>query len=130
MIPESFHQLWQKGIETNDYYLKLCGSGGGGFILGFTQDFEKALHWFTKAAQQGDSEIQELLVKLYKGQMQISPNYVKAYAWANVLAENHDGHQQNLDGLRSYLSGDELKNAQELSLDHYAKIQKNRLIIN
>ena len=42
MIPENFHQLWQKGIDTNDYYLKLCGSGGGGFILGFTQDFEKA----------------------------------------------------------------------------------------
>jgi mevalonate kinase len=42
MIPESFHQLWQQGIETNDYYLKLCGSGGGGYILGFTQDLEKA----------------------------------------------------------------------------------------
>lgn len=42
MIPEQFHHLWQKGIETNDYYLKLCGSGGGGYILGFTQDFDKA----------------------------------------------------------------------------------------
>jgi len=42
MIPENFHQIWQNGIETNDYYLKLCGSGGGGYILGFTQDFEKA----------------------------------------------------------------------------------------
>jgi len=42
MIPQTFHQLWKKGIETNDYYLKLCGSGGGGYILGFTQDFEKA----------------------------------------------------------------------------------------
>ena len=42
MIPEQFHQICQKGIETNDYYLKLCGSGGGGYILGFTQDFEKA----------------------------------------------------------------------------------------
>jgi len=42
MIPAKFHQLWQKGIETNDYYLKLCGSGGGGYILGFTQDLEKA----------------------------------------------------------------------------------------
>ncbi|NDV15116.1 mevalonate kinase [Muricauda sp. TY007] len=42
MIPSKFHQLWQKGIETNDYYLKLCGSGGGGYILGFTQDLEKA----------------------------------------------------------------------------------------
>ena len=42
MIPERFHEVWQKGIETNDYYLKLCGSGGGGYILGFTQDLEKA----------------------------------------------------------------------------------------
>ena len=42
MIPEQFHEIWQKGIETNDYYLKLCGSGGGGYILGFTEDLERA----------------------------------------------------------------------------------------
>ena len=41
MIPQNFHKVWQNGIETNDYYLKLCGSGGGGYILGFTKDFEK-----------------------------------------------------------------------------------------
>jgi len=42
MIPKQFHELWKKGIETNDYYLKLCGSGGGGYILGFTEDFKRA----------------------------------------------------------------------------------------
>ncbi len=42
MIPEQFHSIWQKGIDSNDYYLKLCGSGGGGYILGFTEDLEKA----------------------------------------------------------------------------------------
>lgn len=42
MIPEAFHGIWQQGIDTNDYYLKLCGSGGGGYILGFTEDLEKA----------------------------------------------------------------------------------------
>lgn len=42
MIPAQFHKLWKQGIDTNDYYLKLCGSGGGGYILGFTQDIEKA----------------------------------------------------------------------------------------
>jgi len=42
MIPKAFHSLWKQGIETNDYYLKLCGSGGGGYILGFTKDYEKA----------------------------------------------------------------------------------------
>ena len=42
MIPHSFHDLWKKGIDSNAYYLKLCGSGGGGFILGFTRDYDKA----------------------------------------------------------------------------------------
>ena len=42
MIPEEFHELWKKGLETNAYYLKLCGSGGGGYMLGFTQDLETA----------------------------------------------------------------------------------------
>lgn len=42
MIPAKFHQLWQQGIDSNDYYLKLCGSGGGGYILGFTEDIDKA----------------------------------------------------------------------------------------
>ncbi|MEE9362626.1 MAG: mevalonate kinase [Cellulophaga sp.] len=41
MIPVEFHKLWKQGIDTNDYYLKLCGSGGGGYILGFTQDINK-----------------------------------------------------------------------------------------
>jgi mevalonate kinase len=42
MIPAKFHELWKHGIDTNDYYLKLCGSGGGGYILGFTEDIDKA----------------------------------------------------------------------------------------
>ena len=41
MIPQPFQKVWQNGIESNDYYLKLCGSGGGGYILGFTKDFDK-----------------------------------------------------------------------------------------
>jgi mevalonate kinase len=44
MIPNQFHELWKNGIETNEYYLKLCGSGGGGYILGFTENIEKAKH--------------------------------------------------------------------------------------
>ena len=42
MIPAQFHELWRKGLESNDYYLKLCGSGGGGYILGFTENLERA----------------------------------------------------------------------------------------
>ena len=42
MIPKEFHTLWKQGIDSGDYFLKLCGSGGGGYILGFTEDLEKA----------------------------------------------------------------------------------------
>lgn len=42
MIPKKLHKLWEQGISTNDYYLKLCGSGGGGYVLGFTEDIDKA----------------------------------------------------------------------------------------
>ena len=42
MIPAQFHGLWKKGLETNAYYLKLCGSGGGGYVLGFTKDLKAA----------------------------------------------------------------------------------------
>lgn len=52
MIPEPFTPLWKKGLETSLYFLKLCGSGGGGFLLGFTHEPEKAKAHF--AAQQID----------------------------------------------------------------------------
>ncbi|PWD98280.1 mevalonate kinase family protein [Marinilabilia rubra] len=42
MVPASVHNIWEEGIKTDDFYLKLCGSGGGGFILGFTRDLQKA----------------------------------------------------------------------------------------
>jgi len=42
MIPESIHQIWADGLSSGDYHMKLCGSGGGGFMLAFAQDYDKA----------------------------------------------------------------------------------------
>lgn len=33
-IPESMKTLWQQGLKSKQFYLKICGAGGGGFILG------------------------------------------------------------------------------------------------
>ena len=41
MIPANLEDIWRKGLENNAYYLKLCGSGGGGYILGFTKDIDE-----------------------------------------------------------------------------------------
>jgi mevalonate kinase len=34
MIPQSFQDLWQQGLDEGHFALKLCGAGGGGFLLG------------------------------------------------------------------------------------------------
>lgn len=41
MIPPNFQILWRDGLKTEDFYLKLCGAGGGGFLMGITKDLKK-----------------------------------------------------------------------------------------
>ena len=40
MIPQLLQNIWHQGLASNDYYLKLCGAGGGGFLLGITRNFD------------------------------------------------------------------------------------------
>lgn len=42
MIPTNLRGPWSHGLETGDYVLKLCGAGGGGFVLGFSQKHSPA----------------------------------------------------------------------------------------
>ena len=34
-IPEAVMPFWREGLETGQYSMKLCGAGGGGFLLGY-----------------------------------------------------------------------------------------------
>jgi mevalonate kinase len=47
MIPDTFKEAWKHGLDSGKYLLKLCGSGGGGFLLGFTTDYNAARKFFT-----------------------------------------------------------------------------------
>ena len=38
MIPESMIKYFSHGIETGNFYLKLCGSGGGGYLIAISTD--------------------------------------------------------------------------------------------
>lgn len=40
MIPTTIEEIWKQGLKTDNFYLKLCGSGGGGMMLGFTDNIE------------------------------------------------------------------------------------------
>ncbi|MCZ2222665.1 MAG: hypothetical protein LC122_03440 [Chitinophagales bacterium] len=39
-FPESLQKEITKGLDNGDYFLKLCGAGGGGFVLGFTNNWQ------------------------------------------------------------------------------------------
>lgn len=43
MIPATLQESWKRGLDTTDTFFKLCGSGGGGFILLFSKNHEKAI---------------------------------------------------------------------------------------
>lgn len=37
MIPTQMRGAWTRGMESGDYILKLCGAGGGGYLLGYSE---------------------------------------------------------------------------------------------
>ena len=41
MIPEPLRKLWKTGLDSDVYKLKLCGAGGGGFLMGMVRDQNK-----------------------------------------------------------------------------------------
>ncbi|MCK9639429.1 MAG: hypothetical protein M0R39_05920 [Prolixibacteraceae bacterium] len=46
MVPESMRKYFSDGLESGDFYLKLCGSGGGGYLLAISPDQHKAENYF------------------------------------------------------------------------------------
>lgn len=40
MIPKTLHTFWEENLENQDFALKICGAGGGGFVLGFARNAE------------------------------------------------------------------------------------------
>lgn len=45
MMPTSFDLLWKEALEQEFLKIKLCGAGGGGFLLVFADKEEYAMDW-------------------------------------------------------------------------------------
>jgi mevalonate kinase len=48
MIPQDFQRIWHYGLQTGLFSLKLCGSGGGGYLIGYTAQRIEAMQYFSK----------------------------------------------------------------------------------
>ena len=40
MIPEVVANVWKSGLNSDEYFFKLCGAGGGGYFLVYSPDTE------------------------------------------------------------------------------------------
>lgn len=49
MIPEIIRNIWYDGLYNRSWTLKLCGSGGGGFIMGFSTTIETVKDVFPRS---------------------------------------------------------------------------------
>lgn len=41
MILDTFKNIWLEGLSSDNFKLKICGAGGGGFLLGISSNHEK-----------------------------------------------------------------------------------------
>lgn len=48
MIPSPMRKIWEEGLHRDDYKMKLCGSGGGGFLLGITRDLKSTRKFYSQ----------------------------------------------------------------------------------
>ncbi len=46
LIPKHFQACWAEGLRTGLFTLKLCGSGGGGYLICFTHDKKQTVNYF------------------------------------------------------------------------------------
>jgi len=46
MIPVHMMLHWEAGLHRDDFKMKLCGSGGGGFLLGISRDFSRTRDYY------------------------------------------------------------------------------------
>ncbi|KAF9921101.1 hypothetical protein FBU30_008909 [Linnemannia zychae] len=76
-------------VALGDIYMKGRGS--------FKQDYNMAMSWYTKAAEQGSSVAQRSISNLYRDGHGVQQNYLKAMTWFEKAAEQGNAEEaQNI----------------------------------
>jgi SEL1 protein len=106
----------QRGNAAAMYKLGLLYYYG---LRGLRRDYRKALHWFSKAVEKGESRSMELLGEIYARGAGVERNYTEAYKWLTLAAKQQ--HYSPYNGL-GYLYvkgyGVDKKNLTKVSLLH------------
>ena len=119
---EAFTSAAEQGHARSQFLLGYMYYNGEGV----PQNYAQALQWYTHAAEQGIPDAQINLGRMYANGEGVPLDNVQAYAWASLASV--DG-QPNAVALRNEiarsLSETQLAEAQQLSLELYARIQNS-----
>ena len=89
------------------------------------QDYEEALKWTRKAAEQGHAGGQNNLGWAYRQGEGVEQDYVTFCAWVNIAAANGHADSKNLKDLSHMeMTTDQTDKAQELSTEMVKKNPK------
>ena len=83
---------------------------------GVPRDYEAAVRWYRRAAEQGDADAQNNLGVMYGKGQGVPRNYIEAYIWYSLAAaQAYDAAANNLDWLEKRMTPGQIAAAQELA---------------
>ena len=96
---------------------------------GVPQSHKQAIHWYTKAAEQGYANAQYNLGTMHYNGQGVVQSYTKSYIWNALAAANgHKDAANNRDIDAKALSPRGLEKAQEEASKLYDKINSNKTL--
>jgi TPR repeat protein len=90
---------------------------------GITQDYAKAVEWYTKSAQQGNPRGQNNLGNCYEGGNGVTKDYAQALYWFNKAAQQNFSYSQCSLGI-CYASGYGVEKDYTKAFDWFTKAAK------
>ena len=84
------------------------------------QDYEEAVRWYLRAAEQGDVEAQVNIGIMYFEGRGVVQDYVQAHKWTNLAASRQTGEERKMsadarDALAGLMTPAQLAEAQRLA---------------
>ena len=90
------------------------------------RDYQEAVKWFRRAAEQGNTRAQHNLGFMYANGEGVPKDYVRAYAWLNLAAaQGEKGAVKTKDDLRPHMTTDQIARAQQLSATLFSRINQS-----
>ena len=90
-------------------------------------NYDEAMKWYRKAADQGHADAQTNLGLIYATGRGVPKNFIKAYVWYSIaFASGNEMAKKNLEILRSEMTPKQVSQAQNEAAELWKRIDKSK----